>query len=199
MAEVARAEGRHSGAGGGGEEALQGARRRARAKSRTCRSGPTCRTARTPTTMSSTIISGPSATTALRPSSISIWARRSARWISRPRRSCPARASWCLKSGLARLERALGQFMLDLHTSEHGYTEVTSAAAGARRGDVRHGAIAEVCRGSVSRASDDWRRTLRNAEVIDFLKQVAVKVERRRSRRARGPAVSGSSPPPKSR
>jgi seryl-tRNA synthetase len=29
-----------------------------------------------------------------------------------------------LKGGLARLERALGQFMIDLHTSEHGYTEV---------------------------------------------------------------------------
>jgi seryl-tRNA synthetase len=29
-----------------------------------------------------------------------------------------------LKGQLARLERALGQFMLDLHTSEHGYTEV---------------------------------------------------------------------------
>jgi seryl-tRNA synthetase len=29
-----------------------------------------------------------------------------------------------LKSGLARLERALGQFMLDVHTAEHGYTEV---------------------------------------------------------------------------
>ncbi|MDB5599588.1 MAG: serine--tRNA ligase [Xanthobacteraceae bacterium] len=29
-----------------------------------------------------------------------------------------------LKSGLARLERALGQFMLDLHTTEHGYTEI---------------------------------------------------------------------------
>jgi seryl-tRNA synthetase len=29
-----------------------------------------------------------------------------------------------LKKGLARLERAIGQFMLDLHTSEHGYTEV---------------------------------------------------------------------------
>ena len=29
-----------------------------------------------------------------------------------------------LKSGLARLERALGQFMLDVHTGEHGYTEV---------------------------------------------------------------------------
>ncbi len=29
-----------------------------------------------------------------------------------------------LKGGLARLERALGQFMLDLHTTEHDYTEV---------------------------------------------------------------------------
>ncbi|MCO5084344.1 MAG: serine--tRNA ligase [Rhizobiaceae bacterium] len=29
-----------------------------------------------------------------------------------------------LKGKLARLERALGQFMLDLHTTEHGYTEV---------------------------------------------------------------------------
>jgi seryl-tRNA synthetase len=29
-----------------------------------------------------------------------------------------------LKNGLARLERALGQFMLDVHTTEHGYTEV---------------------------------------------------------------------------
>ena len=29
-----------------------------------------------------------------------------------------------LKKGLARLERAIGQFMLDLHTGEHGYTEV---------------------------------------------------------------------------
>jgi seryl-tRNA synthetase len=29
-----------------------------------------------------------------------------------------------LQKGLARLERALGQFMLDVHASEHGYTEV---------------------------------------------------------------------------
>ncbi len=29
-----------------------------------------------------------------------------------------------LQKGLARLERALGQFMLDLHTGEHGYAEV---------------------------------------------------------------------------
>ncbi|WP_323571911.1 serine--tRNA ligase [Rhizobium sp. 28DA2] len=31
-----------------------------------------------------------------------------------------------LTSQPARLERALGQFMIDLHTSEHGYTEVSS-------------------------------------------------------------------------
>ncbi len=30
-----------------------------------------------------------------------------------------------LTGALARLERALGQFMLDVHTGEHGYTEVT--------------------------------------------------------------------------
>jgi seryl-tRNA synthetase len=29
-----------------------------------------------------------------------------------------------LRSGLARLERALGQFMLDLHVAEHGYCEI---------------------------------------------------------------------------
>jgi seryl-tRNA synthetase len=31
-----------------------------------------------------------------------------------------------LKGALARLERALGQFMLDLHTGEHGYSETTA-------------------------------------------------------------------------
>lgn len=31
-----------------------------------------------------------------------------------------------LRSGVARLERALGQFMLDTHTQEHGYTEVSA-------------------------------------------------------------------------
>jgi seryl-tRNA synthetase len=29
-----------------------------------------------------------------------------------------------LKSGLARMERSLGQFFIDVHTSEHGYTEI---------------------------------------------------------------------------
>ncbi len=29
-----------------------------------------------------------------------------------------------LKGALARMERALGQFLLDMHTGEHGYEEV---------------------------------------------------------------------------
>ncbi len=33
-----------------------------------------------------------------------------------------------LSAGVARLSRALGQFMLDLHTGEHGYTEVITPA-----------------------------------------------------------------------
>ena len=54
-----------------------------------------------------------------------------------------------LKKGLARMERALGQFMLDVHTGEHGYTEIAPPLAGARRRDVRHRAIAEIRRRSV--------------------------------------------------
>ncbi|TMK20015.1 MAG: serine--tRNA ligase, partial [Alphaproteobacteria bacterium] len=42
-----------------------------------------------------------------------------------------------LKSGLARLERALGQFMLDVHTTEHGYTEVAPPLL--VRSDVMYG------------------------------------------------------------
>ncbi len=50
-----------------------------------------------------------------------------------------------LQKGLARMERALGQFMLDLHTEREAWLHRSqSAAVGARRRDVRHGAIAEV-------------------------------------------------------
>ncbi len=59
-----------------------------------------------------------------------------------------------LTGHLARLERALGQFMLDLHTGEHGYTESLVAADGARRGLVWHGAAAEICRRPVPH--DRW-------------------------------------------
>ena len=67
---------------------------------RASRSFPTCRptmsrmaSMRPP--MSSATASAPSATTRSRPSSTSIWARRSARWILPRLPSCRARASWC--------------------------------------------------------------------------------------------------------
>ena len=65
-----------------------------------------------------------------------------------------------LKKGLARLERAIGQFMLDLHTNEHGYTEINPPLAGAQRRDVRHRTIAKVRRRSVLGRSrgEFWRR-----------------------------------------
>ncbi len=74
-----------------------------------------------------------------------------------------------LQKGLARMERALGQFMLDLHTERAWLHRSQSAADGARRCDVWHGAIAEICGRSVLAAvrrrtarrllEDDLRRT----------------------------------------
>ena len=54
-----------------------------------------------------------------------------------------------LRGALARLERALGQFMLDLHTREHGYTEMVVPSAGERRDRLRHRPAAEIRRGPV--------------------------------------------------
>ena len=93
-----------------------------------------------------------------------------------------------LKGQLARLERALGQFMLDLHTQEHGYTGGGAAAAGARRRDVRHGAAAEV-RG---------RPVLGRSQAAWTTAEPAL-ARPRRIRRRPTPRSSGSSPPPRSR
>ena len=59
-----------------------------------------------------------------------------ARWTSRRRRNCRVLGSWS-EGPLARLERALGQFMIELHTTEHGYTEWRPAAGAGRRA-LRH-------------------------------------------------------------
>jgi seryl-tRNA synthetase len=56
-----------------------------------------------------------------------------------------------LKGGLARLERALGQFMLDLHTGEGGYTEVSPPLL------VREAATFGV--GQLPKFADDLFRT----------------------------------------
>ena len=49
----------------------------------------------------------------------------------------------------AQLERALINFMLSLHTNEHGYTEVRAAVSGVVDDVVWNGAVAEVRAGSV--------------------------------------------------
>ncbi|WGF89448.1 serine--tRNA ligase [Marinivivus vitaminiproducens] len=56
-----------------------------------------------------------------------------------------------LKAGLARLARALGQFMLDVHVSEHGYVEVASPYL------VREQALFGV--GQLPKFADDLFRT----------------------------------------
>ena len=63
------------------------------------------------------------ATSISRPKTMPISARRSA-WISRRRPRCPAPVLTALKGPIARLHRALAQFMLDTHTRDNGYTEV---------------------------------------------------------------------------
>ena len=49
-----------------------------------------------------------------------------------------------LKRDLARLERALGQFMLDLQTREHGYEEVSPPLLVRDAAVERHGSASEV-------------------------------------------------------
>ena len=60
-----------------------------------------------------------------------------------------------LRGQLARLERALGQFMLDLHTTEHGYTEVQPPLLVRDEVLFGTGQSAEIRGGSVLRAA--WR------------------------------------------
>src|SRR5438552_2169581 len=74
-----------------------------------------------------------------------------------------------LKSGLARMERALGQFMLDVHTGDHGYTEVAPPLL--VRDDVMFGT------GQLPKFRDDQflaTRTISRAELLhDALKHAS--------------------------
>src|ERR1700748_805607 len=64
-----------------------------------------------------------------------------------------------LKKGLARLERAIGQFMLDLHTTEHGYTEINPPLL--VRNDVMFGT------GQLPKFEDDQFWAVRGELTID--------------------------------
>jgi seryl-tRNA synthetase len=78
-----------------------------------------------------------------------------------------------LKKGLARLERAIGQFMLDLHTNEHGYTEINPPLL--VRDDVMYGT------GQLPKFRDDQFSTSRLADADDLRplrRQIAVEFEK---------------------
>jgi seryl-tRNA synthetase len=72
-----------------------------------------------------------------------------------------------LKGGLARLERALAQFMLDLHTGEHGYTEVAPPLL--VRGDTMFG-TAQLPKFAEDQFSATRRVT--EAEAIDLAREL---------------------------
>jgi seryl-tRNA synthetase len=80
-----------------------------------------------------------------------------------------------LKGALARLERALAAFMLDLHTSEHGYTEVNPPLL--VRGDTTVGT------GQLPKFEDDLfptkilREKLDTKRVVAFFSRVFAKLE----------------------
>ena len=112
---------------------------------------------------------------------MTISAARSATWISRRRRNCSGARFVVLKKGLARLDRAIGQFMLDLHTNEHGYTEINPPLM--VRNDVMFGTgpVAEISR---TTSSGPIKGELLAGTSIE---------------RVEDESVSVSSPPPKSR
>ena len=83
-----------------------------------------------------------------------------------------------LRGGLARLHRALGQYMLDLHVDRHGYEEVRPAGSGARCGHVRHRAITEVPRRSIPRR----RRLLADTDGRGAADQSRARARARRAR-----------------
>jgi seryl-tRNA synthetase len=68
-----------------------------------------------------------------------------------------------LKKGLARLERAIGQFMLDLHTNEHGYAEINPPLL--VRENVMFGTA------QLPKFRDDQFLAINDAKVYDLTKQ----------------------------
>ena len=84
-----------------------------------------------------------------------------------------------LKGQLARLERALGQFMLDLHTTEHGYEEVQPPLM--VRGEVMYGT------GQLPKFEEDLFATDKSNPLKD---QIRIGLERAEER-ARGEGFVG--------
>jgi seryl-tRNA synthetase len=72
-----------------------------------------------------------------------------------------------LKKGLARLDRAIGQFMLDLHTNEHSYTEINPPLM--VRDNVMFGT------GQLPKFEDDQFQALKQLTFDDFVDRFSQK------------------------
>ena len=124
MAEVNELKVDAAGAGGRAEKTRRRTRQGTRANSRTRRS-TTCRMARMSRQCRASCSPARSATMRSSPSSISNLGEALGQMDFELAAKLSGARFVVLQKGLARLERALGQFMLDVHTSEkHGYTEV---------------------------------------------------------------------------
>jgi seryl-tRNA synthetase len=91
-----------------------------------------------------------------------------------------------LKGGLARLERALAQFMLDVHTGEHGYTEVAPPLL--VRDDVMFGTA------QLPKFEDDQFQALRTMDLNDRLTWHDKSSEHARVQTHRGTIVRDAAP-----
>jgi seryl-tRNA synthetase len=91
-----------------------------------------------------------------------------------------------LKGGLARLERALAQFMLDVHTGEHAYTEVAPPLL--VRDDVMFGTA------QLPKFEDDQFQALRTMDLNDRLTWHDKSSEHERVQAHRGTIVRDAAP-----
>ena len=145
--------------------------------------------------MSSITASAPSATMRSRRSSISSSAKRSGQMDFETAAKLSGARFVVLKKGLARLERALGQFMLDLHTREHGYTEVNPPLL--VRDEVMFGTaqLPKFAGRSVSRLQGEL--VIDDCDAFSVIARTSCECMTQHLRsRSR---LAGSSPPPKSR
>jgi seryl-tRNA synthetase len=77
-----------------------------------------------------------------------------------------------LKRGLARLDRAIGQFMLDLHTNEHGYTEINPPLLVKDGAMFGTGQLPKFKEDQFFSAAMDWRQERLEKILINFDEEI---------------------------
>ncbi len=76
-----------------------------------------------------------------------------------------------LKAGLARLERALGQFMLDLHTEQFGYTEVSPPILVREQAMFGTGQLPKFAEESFVTTTDHWLIPTAEVSLTNYVRE----------------------------